>query len=205
MTGAAPVLLEVQLDPRWIELPVQQPVEAGEWAAGAVAEALAVRRVVEEPRVERHIVHTYAALLDQLRARASQDGIELVGAYALVSPEDLLPLTVAELAVHRLEPGHSVDRFVDALVVAPSQRFSEPDVHEVATAFGTAVRVQQLRVVDEGEGRAPSVQTSVVYVWPGPAEHLVTTMSAWYGSPVDAETSRPVLEELAVSLRRQPS
>lgn len=196
--------LEVLVDPRWVELPVQQCQEAGEWAEAAVAEALALRRVVEEPRIERLMVQTYAATLDALRDRAPQDGLQLVGAYALVSPEDMLPVTVAELAVHRLESGQTADHFVDALVVEPSQRFAAPDVRELATAFGTAVRVQQLRVVDEGQDAPPSVQTSVVHVWPGPMDHLVTTLSAWFGSPVDAETSRTVLEELAVSLRRRP-
>lgn len=194
--------LEVLVDPRWIELPVQQRQESGEWAAGAVADALAVRRVVEEPRVQHLMVQTYAAVLDSLRDRGGQDGLELVGAYALVSPEDMLPVTVAELAVHRLEPGQTLDGFVDALVVDPSRRFSPPDVRELDTAFGTAVRVQQLRVVEQD--RAATVHTSVVHVWPGPLEHLVTTLSAWFDSPVDAETSRGVLEELAVSLRRRP-
>lgn len=197
--------MQVMLDPRWIELPIVTPVDAGEWAAEAVAEALAVRRIVEPAPVLHLYVQTYAATLDGLRERASTlEGAQLVGAYALVGQHELLADTVVELAHLPVD----TDRFedvVDSFVVPADQRFAEPDVSELDTDFGTAVRVQQLRIVDEGEGREPSVQASVVYLWRGMTPAWAVVLSAWFGSPVDADTTRPVMDQLAASLRVEPA
>lgn len=201
MDNDGPVVLEVEVDPRWLELPVRSAVETDAWALGAIQEALALRGATENAAVRHLYVQTYAAVVEDLRERAVQHG--LVGAYALIGDEDLLPVTVAELAVHSREEALSIDAAVNSLVVAPSQRFSEPEVVEVRTDFGPAVRLQQLRIVDEGAGQDPTVQTSVVHVWLGPTDHHMTTLSSWFGSPVDAETSREVLQALAVSLRRR--
>lgn len=198
---SAPVLLHVALDGRWIELPVQGGQDPGDWAAEAVAEALALRGLVERPQVVELYTQTYAAVLEQLRERAEQDGAVVTAAFALVGDDDLLPVTVAELVVARLEPGQGVDAFVDALVVAPAERFGEPEVDEVPTASGPAVRLRQLRIVPGAPGDEPSVQTSVVHVWPGPAEHLATMLTSWFGSPVDAETCGEALGEVVASLR----
>ncbi|MEX2289953.1 MAG: hypothetical protein WD794_06460 [Mycobacteriales bacterium] len=207
MTSAQdPVRLQVALDPRWIELPVHEPVEAGEWAAAAVADALAVRGIVEDPRVVNLYVQTYAATLDGLRERTTAvDGVLLAGAYALVGQAELLADTVAELAYVSMEGFDRFEDVVDSCVAPEVQRFADPDVSELDTAFGTAVRVQQLRIVDEGEGREPSLQTSVVYLWPGLAPGRAVMLSAWFGSPVDAETTRPVVDQLAASLREEPA
>ena len=199
-----PARLQVLLDPRWIELPVTSPVEAGDWAAGAVAEALAVRGIVEPARVVDLYVQTYAATLDGLRARALEhDDVTLAGAYALVGQDELLADTVVELAYLPIT-GDRFEDFVDSFVVPADQRFSAPDVSELDTAFGTAVRLEQLRIVAEGEGREPSLHTSVAYLWPGQAAGRAVVMSAWFGSPVDAETTRPVVDQLAASLREAP-
>lgn len=206
MTAAQePARLQVLLDPRWIELPIATPVEAGQWAAEAVAEALALRGIVEPAPVVHLYVQTYAATLDSLRERAATlEGMQLVGAYALVGQDELLADTVAELAHLPIE----ADRFedvVDSLVVPAEQRFAEPDISDLDTDFGTAVRLQQLRIVDEGEGRELSVQTSVVYVWPGLTPNWAVVLSAWFGSPIDADTTRPVVDQLAASLRAEPA
>lgn len=208
MTSPAdPVRLQVLLDPRWIELPLHEPVEAGEWAAAAVADALAVRGIVEDPRAVHLFTQTYAAMLDSLRDRAAglDDDVHLAGAYALVGQDSLLPDTVAELAYLPLDGGAGFDSFVDSVVVPAAHRFGEPDVTELATEFGTAARVQQLRIVDEGEGREPSLQTSMVYLWPGLVPGRAVALSAWFGSPVDAESTRPVVDQLATSLRAEPA
>lgn len=193
------VRLTVEVDPRWVELPVQDDTDALAWAGGAVQEALRLRGLREPAPVVEVYTGTWAALAEQVRGRAVQDGAVVVGAYGLLGEVDLLPVTVAELAVVRWEEG--LDRFVDGLVVPADQRFAPPDVQEVATASGPAVRLQQLRVVEEGPERDASVQTSVVHVWPGPEEHLVTVLTAWYDSPVDAEVTSGVLGGLAASLR----
>lgn len=198
--------MQVLLDPRWIELPVLEHAEAGEWAAEAVAEALAIRGIDDEdPQVLNLFVQTYAVMLDNIRERAAAlEGIRLVGAYALVGQDSLLADTVAELAYLSVEVDRFED-FVDSFVVPADQRFSEPDVSELNTAFGTAVRLQQLRIVDEGEGREPSLQTSVVYLWPGSTAGWAVALTAWFDSPVDAETTRQVVDQLAASLREQPA
>ena len=122
----------------------------------------------------------------------------------MVGQDELLADTVAELAHLPVD----TDRFedvVDSFVVPAEQRFAEPDVSELETDFGTAVRVQQLRIVDEGEGREPSVQASVVYLWRGVTPDWAVVLSAWFGSPVDTETTRPVVDQLAASLRVEPA
>ena len=92
--------MQVLLDPRWIDLPVGSPVEAGRWAAEAVAEALSLRGIVEEPRVVHLYVQTYAATLNSIRARSLEhDDVTVAGAYALVGQDELLADTVVD------EPG----------------------------------------------------------------------------------------------------
>ena len=90
-------------------------------------------------------------------------------------------------------------------VVPADERLSAPDVSELDTAFGTAVRLEQLRIVEQGEGREPSLQTSVVYLWPGLTSGRAVVMRTWFGSPVDAQTTRPVVDQLAASLREAPA
>ena len=200
-----PTGMQVLLDPRWIELPVGAPVEAGEWAAEAVAQALSLRGIVEEPRVVHLYVQTYAATLDRIRARVLEhDDVTVAGAYALVGQDELLADTVVELAYLPIGQDR-FEHFVDSFVVPADQRFCAPDVSELDTAFGTAVRLEQLRIVGEGDGREPSLQTSVVYLWPGRTAGRAVVMSAWFGSPVDAETTRPVVDQLAASLREAPA
>lgn len=192
--------LSVALDPRWIELPVRDAVDSGEWAARAVDEALALRGL-DEPRGVRHLyVQTYAALVDALRARADVPGSQIGAAWALVADADLLPLTVVEAALHLLDEGDTLDGFVEQAVAAPADRFAPADVSELSTAAGTALRVQQLRVVDE-PGTDPTVQTSVAMVWPGPEADTALTLTAWFDSPMEAELSREVLDALAASLQ----
>jgi hypothetical protein len=77
-------------------------------------------------------------------------------------------------------------------------------VTELSSAAGDAVRVQQLRLVEEQDGE-PSVQTSVVYVWPGPEPDTALTLTAWFDSPVEAELSREILDALAASVRMEPA
>lgn len=183
-----------------LEQPVRLPGDAGDWAQGAVHQALALRDRAEPPAVRHLYAQSYAALVEQLRGRADPPGSELGAAWALVAEGDLLPVTVVEAALHLLDEGQSLDAFVAQLVVAPQARFAAPDVIELHTSAGPAVRVQQLRVVDEpGPAEEQSVQTSVVHVEPEPGTAL--TLSAWSDSPVEAELSRAALDELAASLR----
>jgi hypothetical protein len=195
--------MSVALDSRWIELPVRNTVDSGEWATRAVDEALALRALVEPEAVRQLYVQTYAALVDQLRARADAPGSQVGAAWALLAEGDLLPVTVVEAALHLLDEGSSLDRLVEQAIAAPQQRFAPPDVSELSTAAGDAIRVQQLRVVDEA-GDDPTVQTSVMHVWPGPEPGTVLTLTAWFDSPVEAELSREPLDALAASLRMEP-
>lgn len=202
MSGARSAALSVALDTRWIELPVREAVDSGEWAARAVDEALALRELREPAGVRHLYVQTYAALVDALRARTDVPGSQVGAAWALVAEADLLPVTVVEAALHLLEDGSTLDGFVEQAIAAPQDRFAPPDVTELSTAAGDALRVQQLRVVDEG-GAEPTVQTSVVHVWPGPEPDTALTLTAWFDSPVEAELSRELLDALAASLRME--
>ena len=200
-TGDLRFDLQVRLDPRWVELPVGDDGDLDNWAASTVHDALVLRGRTETPAVRTLLVQAWAALVEQLRARPEAGLPVPSGAYALLSDEDLLPLTVAELTGHPLATG-SFDAFVDALVVARSERFAEPELTEVTTGLGTAVRLQQLRVIEGMADEDATVETSVVYAWPGPGQTCAFTLSAWFGSPVDAEVCRPVLDQLAASVRR---
>lgn len=204
MTAAGAAGFSVQLDDRWIELPVRVPGDPGDWAQRAVDDALALRGRAEPPGVVHLYVQTYAALVEQLRGREDLPGSELGAAWALVADADLLPVTVVEAALHLLEDGQSLDAFVEQVVVAPQARFAAPDVTELHTSAGTALRVQQLRIVDDGPdpGAEQTVQTSVVLVWPGPEPATALTLTAWFDSPVEAELSRSVLDELAASVQQ---
>lgn len=197
------VAVSVQLDSRWVELPVRGGGEPGEWAARAVDELLRARdRAL--PRQER-VVHeqTWAALLESLRARVDGGDVQLGAAYALLSDEDLLPVVVAEMAAVALTT--SIDGLVDSLVLPAERRFGEPAVETVATAAGDAVRLEQMVVVhrfdEAGADEDPAVETSRFWVWPGPVEGTALVLSAWFSSPVDAELSGPLLDELAASVR----
>ena len=197
--------MQVLLDPRWIELPIATQVDAGVWAAEAVDDALAVRGIVEPAPVVHLYVQTYAATLDSIRERAAAlEDVQLVGAFALVGQDELLADTVAELA-HVTVDSERFDDVVDAFVAPAEERFAEPDVSELDTDFGTCVRLQQLRIVASDDGGEPSVQASVVYLWPGQLPGRAVVLSAWFGSPVDADTTRPVVDQLAASLRVEPA
>ena len=200
-----PARLQVLLDPRWIELPIDTQVDAGSWAAEAVADALAVRGIVEPAPVVHLYVQTYAAILDSIRERAAAiEDVRLVGAFALVGQDELLADTVAELAYVPVDSDR-FDDVVDSFVVPAEQRFAEPDVSELDTDFGTAVRLQQLRIVPPDDSADPSVQASVIYLWPAQVPGRAVVLSAWFGSPVDADTTRPVVDQLAASLRVEPT
>jgi hypothetical protein len=196
--------MSVSLTPRWIELPVREDVDSGTWASGAVETELGHRELVESAAVRHLYVQSYAALVDQLRARADGPGWQIGAAWALVADADLLPVTVVEAALHLMEDGCSLDGFVEQAIAAPQSRFAPPDVTELSSAAGDAVRVQQLRLVEEQDGE-PSVQTSVVYVWPGPEPDTALTLTAWFDSPVEAELSREILDALAASVRMEPA
>lgn len=198
--GADTTLL-VRLDERWIDLPVREDGDPGDWATGVVAEALRFRALREPPAVVELYVQSYALLVERLRARRDGDGASaaeyLAAAYALVSQDDLLPVVAAELwaAGTPLD----VERIVDGLVVARGQRFGEPVVTELESPAGRAVRLKQYIVVPDATGQ-DVVETSVAYIWPGPLEGTSVLLTAWFGSVIDGELYEPVLDELAGSL-----
>lgn len=188
----------VQLDGRWIELPVRGEETPDTWAPRAVAAGLAARGVVETAAVERLYVQTWAELLRNLRRRSSDDGSAMVAAYGFVPSADLLPVTTTEVHVATLE-GHTIERFVDDLVLPDADRFGPPDVLEVATAAGEATRLKQL-VIAAGEDGAPVVHTNLLHVWSGPQPDSVLLMTSFFASPVDAELCLEAVDQLALTL-----
>lgn len=208
MSGTGELL--VDLSGPWLELPVRGAVEPGAWAAEVVPALLEER--VEPELVTSVLAATWARVLAGLRARADEPGLQLLGAFALLDDEGLVPVTVAEVTLLLREPhqlGRGLDAVVEDLVLPVARRFAPPDVAELATAAGPAVRLRQLAVVTERAEDHPlgpgdeEVQTSVSYLWQGPAEDVVLVLSAWFGSSVEAELTLPLLDQAARTVRLQ--
>jgi hypothetical protein len=185
-------------DERWIQLPVPLVGDAGDWAAGAVDRALAVREITETEAVRQLYIQSLAGLAETLVGRDRGEATELVGLYALTPERDVIPVTTAEVEITALDPREGLDRMAEDLVLPADQRFGDPDVSSFETASGDAIRVKQLAIVgDEGE---QSVVTMVVFLWPGPMEGTALMMHAYFGSPVDAELYEEDLDALAASM-----
>ena len=195
MTGSQ---VQLTVDEGWVDLPVRLDGDPGDWAAELVDRTLRERGTPEPNAVVQLYVQSWALLVERLRARRDGDAEHLGAAYALVSPDDLLPVAVAELWA--VGTPMSLDAVVDAAVVDAGSRVGEPVVSEVTAPAGTGVRVQQY-VVPSGSG---AVQCSVAHVWPGPLEGTTVLLSTWFSSFVDAELYGPVLEQLASSLAWRP-
>ena len=189
----------VLADGRWIALPTSWEGDAADWATEAVEAALTVRSIDEPPAVRQLYVQSLAGLGEQLASR-DRGGNELVAAYALVPGTDIIPVTTAELELMGLEPGTTLEQVVEELVLPAEQRFIEPVVGELETAFGVAVRVKQVAVVEEASDGNHRAATLVLFVWPGPIEGTAVLLHAYFGSPVDAELFEQHLDDLARSL-----
>lgn len=202
MAAGDPAMV-VRLDQRWVELPVREDGDPGDWAARAVTDALRVRNRVEPPAILELYVQSYALLLERLRARRDGEAEYLAAAYALVSQDedDLLPVTAAELWAAGTPLDR--DRIVDGLVVGRGERFGEPVVSELAAPAGTALRLQQYVIVPDRDGQ-DLVETSVAFVWAGPVDGTSVLLTAWFASVVDGELYASVLDELASSLAFAP-
>lgn len=208
MTGTEAWLdLQVELDGQWVEVPVRDSQEAGEWAAEAVDRGLRLRGATAGAAVHRLYVQTYAALLEMLRSRQGEEGSDLLllGAYAFAPGDDLLPWTTVEVSLAALPEGWAVDRLLDSLVAPEDQRFGDPGISDVGTRAGEATKVKQLLVVDAADGEQ-EVHTSLLYVWALPEHpHAVVVMSAYFASAVDGELCEQAVDDLAASLLMEPS
>ncbi len=188
----------VEADGRWLALPTAWEGDAADWAGDLVDQAL-VARGVEEPAVVRQLyVQSLAGLGEQLASR-DREGGRLVAAYALVPGEDIVPVTAAELEVLPLEPGMTHEHLADGLTLPQEQRYTDPQLDEFETEAGVALRVKQVAVVEEPDGRS-SAATLVAFVWPGPVDGTAVLLHAYFGSPVHAELHEDELDDLARSL-----
>lgn len=190
--------VSVGLDARWIVLPVRGEQESTAWAQDAVDQALAVREVAVSGAARQLYVHTYVRLLESMRVRRFEPDREMAGAFALVSTEDLLPASVAEIWAVPMSEGSHED-LLEALVVPAGDRFGDPIVTEVETGAGTALRLKQLLVLHGADGGS-WVETSVLHLWPGPTPASALLLSTYFGSAVDAEVYAEVYDELARSV-----
>ena len=198
-----PVDMVVRLDGRWVELPVENQEDSGEWAAAAVAEGLAARSQDASTAVVALYTQAWAAVLDNLRERADGGDSRLVTAYGLVPGDEMLPVTVVELHATALDDARGVDGFVEDLVAPEEMRFGPPDVSEVSSPAGDAARLRQLLVVTDRDG-GQTVATSLTYVWAGPDEGTAVLMTAYFASPMDAELNTALVDEVASSLTYTP-
>lgn len=111
-------------------------------------------------------------------------------------------MVVVEVIVGSLD-ADSLERFVDDLVAPDEARFGPPDVTELVTTAGDAVRLRQLLLADdEGE---QVVHTSLGCVWPGLQTGTVLVMSAYFASPLEAEFVTDAVDDLARSLTMAPA
>ncbi|HEU0102132.1 MAG TPA: hypothetical protein VFR07_07390 [Mycobacteriales bacterium] len=191
----------VQLDHRWLEVPFSEEVDPGDWAATVVSEGLRGRGLVEPEPVVQLYVQSYALLVERLRARAEEEDGQLAAAYALLSQDDLLPVSVTELWV--FSAAMPLDAVVDGVVVDRGERFGEPVVTEIQAPAGNGMRVQQYMVSPGPAGVGPDqqvVETLVVHVWSGPVPDTTVFLSTWFASFVDSELYEPALEAVASSL-----
>ena len=198
--------LDVDLDARWLPVPLYTEHSPEEWGTEAVGLALSVREGLELSSPVRQVCEaTYAGLLEVLRRRASQDAddVHLAAAYVFTPGEDVLPWTTVEFSATRLPEGLGVDRFVEDLVAPEDLRFGPPSVTDLQTRAGEAARVKQLLVVDAPDG-GQEVHTSVVYVWQVEgSETTAVVMSSYFASAVDGELCEEALDELAASVRME--
>lgn len=193
----------VELDDRWIALPVRADDDAGDWASDAVAQALQRRGWREPAAVTELYVQSYALLLERLRQRRDGDGDFLAAAYALVSQDDLLPVTAAELWGAGTEL--NIEQLADGLVLDRGERFGDPVIDELTSPAGDAIRLKQYVIVGVAGCVEQSVQISVVYLWPGPVSGTTVLLTAWFPSVADGELYESDLEALASSLAFEPA
>jgi hypothetical protein len=198
-----PIDMVVRLDGRWVQLPVEDHQDSGEWAAAAVTEGLAARSQDPTPAVVALYTQAWAAVLDNLRDRADDGDSLLVTAYGLVPGDEMLPVTIVELHTTALDDTRGVDGFVEDLVAPEEMRFGPPDVSEVTSPAGDAARLRQLLVVSDQNG-GQTVATSLTYVWVGPEEGTAVLMAAYFASPMDAELNTALVDEVASSLTYTP-
>jgi hypothetical protein len=189
--------LRVALDQRWIEFPVQAGVDVDTWAAQTTDAVLTARGIDPRPELRDLCRIGWARGLEDLRSRADADDSAIVGAFAFVPLDEVLPVVVVE-AFAALLGENSLDQFVESLIAPEHQRFGPPDVTDISTNAGDAVRLRQL-LIDE-TGPEPTVQTSLGFVWPGPQTGTVIVLSALFGSPVEAELCNQPVDDLARSL-----
>lgn len=189
--------IRVALDERWVEFPVRDRVGALSWAAQTTDDVLAARGISGPPELLNLCRTAWTRGLEDLRRRADTGDSVIFTAFGFVPLDEVLPVVVVETfaASHGDD---TLDRFVEDLVLPEYQRFGPPDVSELSTAAGDAVRLRQL-VIDDS-GAEPTVQTSLAYVWPGPQEGTVLLLSALFASPVEAELCTEPVDSLARSL-----
>lgn len=204
-----PYDVQVPLDGRWLDIPVQGgPVEEDDvqaWAADLVRNASDDRGVGDlTPHARTVLEQAYAVYLDLARGLADEARQVLVTA-CFVPGVDLLPVvTVNVSAIGWDGPSSGV---VDGLVLPEEQRYAAPDVVEIATAAGACTRVRQLVVSGEpeaGSDQLAALATSLTYVWPTPEQGVHLLLDAWFSSPLEAEEFEAEVDAVARGLVLRP-
>lgn len=195
--------VSIRLDPRWIEIPVRDDSDLRSWSRRAVDDALRLRRRKESREARRILTEGFAEMAESARRLAFSPDAETMAAYILVPREDCAPVSVVKLHAIRPEPGTTLERAAEDVIMPEDARFGDPVVTELETANGPAIKVKQfpIVVVSEPDDGPEQVYTLFAYLWLGPSPDVVVAVQAWFGSPVEAELAEEALDQLASSVR----
>jgi hypothetical protein len=193
--------VEVRLDPRWIEIPVRDESDLHAWARRAVQDGLRIRRRKEPREIRRILVAGFVEMAEGARRRAFSEDAETMAAYILAPGEDCVPVSVVKLHVLRPEPGTTLERAADDVIMPAEARFGDPIVTDMETAGGQAIKVKQFPIIGVSESDdGQQVYTLFAYLWVGPTPDMFVGLQAWFASPVEAELAEEALDQLATSV-----
>lgn len=197
----APDGVRLDIDGRWLELPIHEDVDVDFWARDLVDEALRAREVEAVKGKRRAYADMFTELLAVERAAADEPDFKLISVYCYVPDEELLYTAVARLAALVLPEGSSLDDAVAAAIAPADLRYGNESVSELATASGPCIRVQQL-VLDPETGGDSGVTSSLVYLWPIRQDGVFLVLACTFASPVEGGLHEPAMDELASTLTK---
>ena len=194
--------VSIRLDPRWIEIPVRDESDLQSWARRAVDDGLRIRRRNEPREIRRVLVAGFVEMAEGARRLAYSEDAETMAAYILAPGEDCVPVSVVKLHVLHPDPGTTLERAADDVILPAEARFGDPIVAEMETAGGQAIKVKQFPIVgvSEPDDMQQQVYTLFAYLWVGPTPDMFVGVQAWFASPVEAELAEEALDQLATSL-----
>jgi hypothetical protein len=156
--GVAPDGVRLDIDGRWLELPIHEDVDVDVWARDLVDDALRAREVEAVKGKRRAYADMFTELLAVERAAADEPDFQLISVYCYVPDAELFYTAMARLAALVLPEGSSLDDAVGAVVAPADRRYGSELVGGLDTASGPCIRVQQLVLDPETGGDSGSLR-----------------------------------------------